>query len=60
MNKKLLLFRLSIIMFIIISFASSYRLETDADITITFFAVLLSVGYVGAEMVYRRDIVDKE
>ena len=60
MNKKLLLFRLSIIMFIIISFASSYRLETDADITITFFTTLLLLSYVGAEIIYRHDIVDKE
>ena len=60
MNKKLLLFRLSIIAFIIISFASSYRLETDADITIMFFTFLITLGYLGAEMLYQRHSVDEE
>jgi len=55
--KKLLLFRLAIITFIIISFSSSFKLETEMDCTIMFFTFLIALGYLGAEMIVTRDEV---
>jgi uncharacterized membrane protein len=53
--KKLLAFRITIIAFIIISFISSFKLETEAECVIMFFTFLLSLGYLGAEMIVKRD-----
>jgi uncharacterized membrane protein len=55
--KKLLLFRLAIITFIIISFSSSFKLETEMDCTIMFFTFLIALGYLGAEMIVTRNEV---
>jgi uncharacterized membrane protein len=54
---KKLLFRLAIITFIIISFSSSFKLETEMDCTIMFFTFLIALGYLGAEMIVTRDEV---
>jgi hypothetical protein len=51
MNKKLLAFRSALILFIIISFLTSWKLETEADCMIMFFTFLISLGYLGAEMI---------
>jgi len=53
--KKLLTFRITIIAFIIISFISSWKLESEAECAIMFFTFLLSLGYLGAEMIVTRD-----
>ena len=53
--KKLLLFRIAIITLIITSFISSFTLETEADCILMFFTFLLSLGYLGAEMILTRD-----
>jgi hypothetical protein len=55
MNKKLLLFRSALIIFIVTSFSISWKLETEADCAIMFFTFLISLGYLGAEMVVTRD-----
>jgi uncharacterized membrane protein len=55
MNKKLLAFRSALILFIVISFLTSWKLETEADCVIMFFTFLISLGYLGAEMIVTRD-----
>jgi uncharacterized membrane protein len=55
MNKKLLLFRSVLIIFIVTSFSISWKLETEADCAIMFFTFLISLGYLGAEMIVTRD-----
>lgn len=55
MNKLLLVFRSVIIIFIIISFLTSWELETEIDCAIIFFTFLMSLGYLGAEMIVARD-----
>ena len=55
MNKKLLAFRSALILFIVISFLTSWKLETEADCMIMFFTFLISLGYLGAEMIITRD-----
>lgn len=55
MNKKLLVFRITIVAFIVTNFMISYQLETEADVMIMFFTFLISLGYLGAEMIITRD-----
>jgi diacylglycerol kinase len=55
MNKKLLAFRSALILFIVISFLTSWKLETEIDCAIMFFTFLISLGYLGAEMIITRD-----
>lgn len=55
MNKKLLAFRIAIITFLVISFIISFTLESEADCLIMFFTFLMSLGYLGAEMIILRD-----
>jgi hypothetical protein len=52
---KLLVFRVAIITFLIINFIISFTLETAADCVIMFFTFLMSLGYLGAEMIITRD-----
>ena len=52
---KLLVFRVVIITFLITSFIISFTLETAADCVIMFFTFLMSLGYLGAEMIIARD-----
>jgi hypothetical protein len=54
MNKKLLVFRLTIIGFILLNFIVSFRLENEAACLIMFFNFLLSLGYLAAEMIIAR------
>jgi len=55
MNKRLLAFRIAIITFIVISFSISYKLESEMECLIMFFTFLLSLGYLGAEIITARD-----
>jgi hypothetical protein len=52
---KLLVLRVVIITFLITSFIISFTLETSADCVIMFFTFLMSLGYLGAEMIIARD-----
>jgi hypothetical protein len=52
---KLLVFRVAIITFLITNFIISFTLETEADVVIMFFTFLMSLGYLGAEMLIARD-----
>jgi len=52
---KLLVFRATIIIFLITNFIISFTLETAADCTIMFFTFLMALGYLGAEMIIARD-----
>ena len=52
---KLLVFRITIVAFIVTNFMISYQLETEADVMIMFFTFLISLGYLGAEMIIARD-----
>jgi hypothetical protein len=52
---KLLVFRVVIITFLITNFIISFTLETEADVVIMFFTFLMSLGYLGAEMIIARD-----
>jgi hypothetical protein len=52
---KLLVFRIIIISFIIISFILSFKLETEVECVIMFFTFLLLLGYLGAEMISKFD-----
>jgi hypothetical protein len=52
---KLLVLRVAIITFLITSFIISFTLETSADCVIMFFTFLMSLGYLGAEMLIARD-----
>ena len=52
---KLLVFRATIIIFLITNFIISFTLETVADCTIMFFTFLMALGYLGAEMIIARD-----
>jgi hypothetical protein len=52
---KLLVFRITIVAFIVTNFMISYQLETEADVMIMFFTFLISLGYLGAEMIITRD-----
>jgi hypothetical protein len=52
---KLLVFRVAIITFLITNFIISFTLETEADCLIMFFTFLMSMGYLGAEMLFARD-----
>ena len=52
---KLLVFRVTIITFLIINFIISFTLESEADVIIMFFTFLMSLGYLGAEMIIARD-----
>jgi hypothetical protein len=54
---KLLVLRVVIIIFLITSFIISFTLETAADCVIMFFTSLMSLGYLGAEMIIARDEV---
>jgi len=51
MNKKLLLFRLSIAAFIILNFAVSFKLESEAEVFIMFFTFIFTTSYIVAEAV---------
>ena len=52
---KLLVFRVAIITFLITNFIISFTLESEADVVIMFFTFLMSLGYLGAEMIIARD-----
>ena len=52
---KLLLFRATIITFLTVCFISSFKLETEADCLIMFFTFMMSIGYLGAEIVIKLD-----
>jgi len=52
---KLLVFRVTIITFLIIIALLSFTLESEADVIIMFFTFLISLGYLGAEMIIARD-----
>ena len=52
---KLLVLRVVIITFLITSFIISFTLETPEDCAIMFFTFLMSLGYLGAEMIITRD-----
>jgi hypothetical protein len=52
---KLLVLRAVIITFLITSFIISFTLETPADCVLMFFTFLMSLGYLGAEMLIARD-----
>jgi hypothetical protein len=52
---KLLVFRVTIITFLIIIALLSFTLESEADVVIMFFTFLISLGYLGAEMIIARD-----
>jgi len=52
---KLLVFRVAIITLLIINFIISFTLESEVDVAIMFFTFLMSLGYLGAEMIIARD-----
>jgi len=52
---KLLVLRAVIITFLITSFIISFTLETVADCVLMFFTFLMSLGYLGAEMIIARE-----
>ena len=52
---KLLVFRVAIITLLIINFIISFTLESEVDVAIMFFTFLMSLGYLGAEMLIARD-----
>ena len=52
---KLLVLRITIVAFIVTNFMISYQLETEADVMIMFFTFLITLGYLGAEMIITRD-----
>ena len=52
---KLLVFRTTVITFIVFNFIISYKLESEAECLIMFFTFLFSLGYLGAEMLTSRD-----
>ena len=52
---KLLVFRSTIIIFLITNFIISFTLETAADCVIMFFTFPMAFGYLGAEMIIARD-----
>jgi hypothetical protein len=54
MNKKLLTLRFIIILFIAICISTSYTLNSEADCLIMFFTFLLSLGYLGAEILLKK------
>ena len=53
--EKLIVFRILMIAFIITNFIISFKLETAAECTIMFFTFLISLGYLGAEMIIARN-----
>jgi hypothetical protein len=53
--KKLLLFRIAVITFIVFNFVLSFKLETEADCLIMLFTFLFSIGYLGAETINAFD-----
>ena len=55
MNKKLLAFRLLVAVFIIMNFAVSYKLESEAEVLIMLFAVIFTTSYIAAEAVHAFD-----
>jgi len=55
MNKKLLLLRITVAVFIILNFIISYKLETAADVFIMLFTSLFSVSYILAEAYHAFD-----
>ena len=57
---KLLVFRVTIITFLIIIALLSFTLESEADVVIMFFTFLISLGYLGAEMIIARDEAESE
>ena len=57
---KLLVLRVAIIIFLITSFIISFTLETPEDCVIMFFTFLMSLGYLGAEMIMACDEAESE
>jgi len=55
MNKKLLAFRLLVAVFIIMNFAVSFKLESEAEVLIMLFAVIFTISYIAAEAVHAFD-----
>ena len=55
MNKKLLAFRLLVTVFIIMNFAVSFKLESEAEVLIMLFAVIFTISYIAAEAVHAFD-----
>lgn len=55
MNKKLLLFRIVVAVFIILNFIISYKLETAAEVFIMLFNFLFSASYILAEAYHAFD-----
>jgi len=52
---KLLVFRITVIIFIVFNFIVSFRLENEAACLIMFFNFLLSLAYLIAEMIIARE-----
>jgi hypothetical protein len=55
MNKKLLAFRVLVAVFIIMNFAVSFKLESEAEVLIMLFVVIFTISYIAAEAVHAFD-----
>ena len=55
MNKKLLVFRLLVSVFIIMNFAVSFKLKNETDVFIMLFTFIFTIAYLAAEAVNAFD-----
>lgn len=55
MNKKLMLFRIACVIFIVLNFIVSFRMESEADVLLMVFNFIFTLALIFAEVNWAFD-----